>query len=72
MKVDDNQIRQEFSRLWLDEGVLEASGKDDYERLERLVSKYGEKYKNEEYLNARTVNKVLQNMRVLYKKIKGD
>ena len=72
MHVDGGQIREEFARLWLDEELLEASGRDDYPRFESLVQRLGEKYQEAEYLNARTVRRALQNMCVLYGKIKGD
>jgi len=34
--------------------------------------KFGKEYIEDEYINERTLLKVLQNMRVLYKKIKGE
>ena len=72
LKVNSNDVRSEFVRLWLDESILDASMKDNYARFESMVKSMGEKYQEEEYINARTVNRALQNMRAIYKKVKGD
>lgn len=72
IKVDNENIRGEFARLWLDENILMPTKKDDFDKFELLVKFFGKKYQEEEYLNDRTVNKVLRNMRILYDKIKGE
>lgn len=72
LKVDANVIRREFSRLWLDENMLNATKQDDFRRLESFVEMYGIQYIEDEYLNARTLKKALQNMRKSYEKIKGE
>lgn len=72
IKADSKMIREEFTRLWLDESILDATKKDDYKRLEAMVMAAGERYMEEEYLNDRTLKKVIKNMRHLYIKIKGD
>lgn len=72
INVEASVVRDEFVRLWLDESILDATLKDDYCGFEKLVKVFGERYQAEEYLSSRTVEKVLQNMRVLYGKIKGD
>lgn len=71
LRVNGEAIRREFVRLWLDEGILEASMRDDFAKLEDLVQQVGKAYQNE-YINERTVQKVLQNMRVLYEQIRGE
>lgn len=72
LHVSSEDVRREFIRLWLDESILDASKKDNYARFEQLVKSCGEKYQAEEYLNARTVSKALQNMRAIYKRIRGE
>lgn len=72
IQVNSDIIRSEFAQLWLDESILNATKKDDYPKFEKFVAYWGETYKEQEYLNARMVNRVLQNMRMLYGKIKGE
>lgn len=69
---DRAQVRQKMADLWLDESVMDASNKDDYSHIEAVVERLGKKYIEDEYINERTLEKVLQNMRVLYTKIKGE
>lgn len=71
LKSDKKQIRQRLIDLWLDENILNPSGQDDYLQIETLVKKTGEKYIKNEYINEHTMEKVLQNIRRLYKEIKG-
>ncbi len=71
LQVNNESIRKEFERLWLDESILEASKKDDYAKLEYLVREVGKSYQDE-FINERTVQKALQNMRILYEQIKGE
>lgn len=72
LNADSEDVRREFVRLWLDESILEASKKDNYARLELLVKSRGEKYQAEGYLNERTASKARQNMRAIYKRIRGE
>lgn len=72
LQMDAASVRARFSELWLDERILDASSKDDYERLELLVKRFGQEYMDGAYLNERTLRRVLQNMRALYLEIKGD
>lgn len=72
MKADMESIRKEFARLWLDEGILNATGKDDYKKLETMVAFYGVEYQKQEFINERAVEQALRNMRALYSKIKGE
>lgn len=69
---DRAQVRQKMADLWLDESVMDASNKDDYSHIEAVVERLGKEYIEDEYINERTLKKVLQNMRVLYTKIKGE
>lgn len=69
--ADGEMIRQEFSRLWLNEDILNATGKDEYKRLELLVEYMGVRYVREGILRNRTVARVLENMREIYKEIRG-
>lgn len=69
---DRVQIRQKLTDLWLDESIMDASNRDDYSHIETFVERLGRKYIGEEYINERTLKKVLYNMRELYTKIKGE
>ena len=70
MKAED--VRAEFARLWLDESILEATKKDDYEKFESLIRYFGEEYQKDGYFNQRALQKAVKNMRILYEKIKGE
>lgn len=65
-------IEQKLSDLWLDESIMYASCKDDYEHIENIVKKFGQKYIEDGYINEWTLKKVLQNMRDLYAKIRRE
>ena len=69
--IDRSLVRQKLSDLWLDESIMDASGRDDYSHIELIVDRLGKKYIEDEYINERTLKKVIQNMRELYTKIKG-
>ncbi len=51
---------------------MDAAGRDDYPHIEIIVERLGKEYIGDEYINERTLEKVLYNMRELYKKIKGE
>lgn len=72
LNVDRTWIKQRLAELWLDESIMDASNKDDFSHLEIMVERMGRKYIEEEYINERTLKKVLHNMRELYRKIKGE
>lgn len=72
MHVSNESVRNEFNRLWLDESILDATGKDDYRKFELLVSLLGDEYTKKEYVNGRTADKALQNMRKLYLRIREE
>lgn len=70
--MDRSLIRKKLSDLWLDESIMDVSGRDDYSHIEMIVEGAGREYIEDEYINEYTLNKVLQNMRKLYAKIKGS
>ena len=71
MELDKASIREKIENLWLDSSILDASNKDDYIAVERVVKRMGMEYLQEGYLNERTLRMVLQNMNSLYREIKG-
>lgn len=72
LKVEPNRIRERFDDLWLDAGILDATNKDDYIHVEALVERLGKEGVRDAYLNQRTLEKVMRNMRKLYSDIKGE
>jgi Zn-dependent peptidase ImmA (M78 family) len=72
LNVDRTFIRNRFVELWLDDTILCASKKDDFPQLKSLVERLGKEYIQDDYLNERTLKKVMQNMQTLYSAIKGD
>lgn len=68
--VDREFIRNRFIELWLDESILDATKKDDFQHLEVVVRRFGKECIEDAYLNERTLKKVLQNIRTLYSEIK--
>ncbi len=70
--ADTNGIRDRFVELWLDEGILDASLRDDYKNIEALVFHTGQECIRDSYINERTLEKVLQNMKELYREIRGE
>ena len=72
LNVDLDYIKDRFDDLWLGAGILYATKKDDFVPIETLVRRFGTEYVKESYLNSRTLEKVLQNMKTLYKDIKGE
>ena len=70
--VDRTCIRQKLEELWLDESIMDASDKNDYYHVERVVERFGREYIADGYINERTLEKVLLNMQKLYQQIKGE
>ena len=70
--IDRTWIKQRLADLWLDESIMDASIKDDFAHLEIMVERLGREYIEDKYINERTLEKVLHNMRELYMKIKGS
>ena len=72
IELDKASIREKIESLWLDSSILDASNKDHYIAVERVVKRMGTEYLQEGYLNERTLRMVLQNMNSLYREIKGE
>ena len=72
LNIGQDVIRERFNELWLDDSILDATRKDDYIHLEAVVKRFGNEYIRDSYLNERTLERVLQNMRRLYLDIKGE
>ena len=72
LNIDRGQIKQKLAELWLDESIMDASNKDDYSHIEMIVKRLGREYIGDNYINERTLEKVLHNMHELYRKIKGE
>lgn len=72
LKVDREMVRARFIDLWLDDSILNPTRKDDYAHLETVIKRLGRECIEENYLNERTLKKIIQNMRMLYAEIKGE
>lgn len=72
LNIDREKIRTRFRELWLDDSILDASGKDDYGLIETFVQKIGKEYIEDDYINERTLRKVLQNMRKIHDELQGE
>lgn len=72
LNMGQDTIRERFNELWLDDSVLDATRKDDYVHIEAEVKRFGDEYVRDSYLNKRTLEKVIRNMRTLYLDIKGE
>lgn len=72
LNVDQGSVRERFVDLWLDDSILDATKKDDYIHIETVVERFGNECISDSYLNKRTLEKVLQNMKRLYVDIKGE
>lgn len=72
MFVDKERIADIFSELWLDVEILEPSYRDDFPNVEKLVKRMGEKFVEGEYINQRTLDMVLQNIKTLSEQIRGE
>ncbi len=70
--IERDSIKKKLNVLWLDESIMEPSKKDDYINIEALVAKAGKEFTEDEFINERTVDKALKNMRDLYTRIKGE
>lgn len=72
LNLEQEAVRERFNELWLDESILDATKKDDYTHIEAVVERFGNECIRNSYLNKRTLEHVLQNMRILYSDIKGE
>jgi len=72
LNISREKIEEKFEELWLDNSILHATKKDDYLHIEAVVKRFGKEYIEDGYISERTLVKVVQNMRELYKKIRGE
>lgn len=71
LEVSTEDMRRELFKLWLDDSILDATGKDDYRNVNCLVKILGREYVDGEYLSQNKLNNVLKNMDKLYSEIRG-
>ena len=64
-------IEEEFGKLWLDESILKPTKRDDYFRLENLLKNFGAQCVQSELMDEETLEKLIQNIRGIYCKIRG-
>ena len=69
---EEVDIRKEFTKLWLNEKILEPTMRDDFDKFESLVRNTGKEMEREEIISGKEVETALQNMRKIYKEIKGE
>jgi len=72
LNLTKENLKEVFSKLWLEEEILIPSKKDDFTKFELFVQLIGTKYVEEEYLSKRALDKALKNMNLLYQKIKEE
>lgn len=72
LNADQETIRAKLNDFWLDGSILDATGRDDYILIENTVKRLGNEAVRDDYLNKRTLEKVLQNMAKLYADIRGE
>ena len=72
LNITREKTEEKLEELWLDNSIMHATKKDDYLHMEAVVERFGKEYIEDGYLSERTLVKALQNMRELYKKIKGE
>ena len=68
---DSKVIKQKMSELWLDDTIMNSSGKDDYRHIEELVESRGREFIQAGYITEHVLSKILENMRNLFIRIKG-
>lgn len=71
LKTDEERVKQEFLRLWLNDTILYPAKRNDYVKFENLIKKVGEDYIKEEILDKDTVDKALNNINSIYREIRG-
>lgn len=72
LNVDKETIKEEFSRLWLEEDILQATKKDDFEKFAVVIQRKGAEYLKNGYINERAYRKALSNINSIYQQIKGE
>lgn len=71
LSAGHEQIKGEFYRLWLDDGILCPTKKDDFRKLEFLVQNVGALNIDREILSEETVKRITVNIRKIYDRIRG-
>lgn len=71
LEVDTEQLHQTFSKLWLNEDILEPSLRDDYAKLKALVEREGKTSIEHGVTKERELRMVLNNMQKIYEKMRG-
>ena len=72
LQVQMADVQNTFKHLWLDDSILDATKRDDYKRFDCLVEEQGNMYLELDYIDAGSVRKALDNMRVSYKRLRGE
>ncbi len=72
LSVDRKDLRTNFVDLWLDESILNATNRDDYPHVEAIVKEFGRQYIVDQYINEKTLNAVLLNMKMIHNKLSGE
>lgn len=68
---DKDKMKTALTKLWLNDKILESCDIDENQAMENLVKDVGFNFVKEEFTTEYALNKVLDNMSVLHKKIKG-
>lgn len=71
MFVNKEDVFEKFDELWLDKSIFQPSCRDDFPNVERLVGNIGKEYIEGGYINQRTFDMVITNIRILSKRIRG-
>lgn len=71
LSVRQEQIVDEFNRLWLEDTILYPGKKNDYEKLEFLVKAKGALCVERDIMGESNVKNIVSNMRRIYEKVRG-
>lgn len=71
LTMNTEKIETEFAKLWLDESILQPTGRDDYVRLEKLLRDFGEQCITNDWMSEETLSKIIKNVRGIYCEIRG-
>lgn len=71
LDIEKETIKEEFAKLWLEESLLQATGKDDFEKFLAVVQSRGLNYLENGYINQKMYDKALKNMKMIYQQIRG-
>ena len=71
LDISSVDIEKEYENLWFEVTDLMPSKIDNSDNLIRLVEEKGNEYLEKEYINSRTLQMVLENIKVLFSKVKA-